>query len=169
MSYSAFAVANAILKTAQSNANLTASISLFKLQQLMFLIHGWTGVINNEPLTNQLIDSFFVRYQENPGLPAIEGKTNFTSKHEVIRSRFIVASPSREIRITPTVVENDYQTWQVIKAVMRRYAHLTCDELNALMCHPDAQWCRVRIGDPLDEEAIRYDVQLTLPSHVSLI
>lgn len=139
MAYSAYAVANAFLKRAEERG--ITDISPMKLQKLMYFAQAWHLKILHTPL----LDDSFARWQHGPVIPSIYhefkafGFSPITRKATTLAMAAFGYGGSDNVPIIPS---HDVNSWNLIDAMLNRYAQFDATTLSGMTHLPGSAWAQ---------------------------
>lgn len=138
MKYSAKQVANAFLDIAKSESK---SLSPLKLQKLVYIAHGWSLAIYEEPLVG---DEFPEAWQYGPVFPSIYHEFKSFGRGSVdAKARELEKSGSGFLdfnTFVPEIPVSDQRTWDFLKTVWQKYGHFSGLALSDATHRADTPW-----------------------------
>ena len=149
MGYSAKAIANWFLETAEAEG---VPVSPLKLQKLVYLAHGWhLGLTDGEPLVD---DEFAQAWRYGPVFQSLYDEFSEYGKDPIERlAEEIDFSKSGELKISePGILSHDRDTHRLLERTWEIYGHRTAAQLSALTHKSGSPWDITRE----EHEAYRY-------------
>lgn len=154
MPYSAKAIANEFIDIGLKNHN---PVTQMKLQKLVYIAHGWSLAIFNEPLINDSIQA----WKHGPVIPTLYHEFRGMGVNEItsyatdlsVDDNFNISST------TPRIPIEEANTHLLIQKIWEKYGGFTGPQLSNLTHMPDTPWSSVyRSGQhniSIDNETIR--------------